>query len=129
MHDNTRSSGWSGDEPATWASDRAIQVALQSPVPAMIVLAQRATITLISYVANYVTTETLSALVRATAGVVDVTDTLVIGDGHLVLDWFALGWHPHQDLDDRDKARVVRMMAPPAMLRCAVTSANHRRSL
>ena len=82
MHDNTRSSGWSGDEPATWASERAIQVALQSPVPAMTVLAQRATITLINYVANYVTTETLSALVRATAGVVDLTDTLVIGDGH-----------------------------------------------
>jgi len=39
-------------------------------------------------------------LARATEGVVDVTDNLVIGGSHPVLDWFFPGRNPNQDLDD-----------------------------
>ncbi len=62
--------------------------------------AQNATVTLTGHVANEATKEALIAVARATEGVIDVTDNLVIGGGHPFLDWFFPDRNPNQDLDD-----------------------------
>ncbi len=100
---NNRSSGGATDEPITQAIERAIQARMQPNAPPIDVSAQGATVTLTGHVANQATKEALIHLARATDGVVDVTDNLVIGGGHPVLDWFFPGRNPNQDLDDVDR--------------------------
>ena len=100
---NKRSSGWATDEPITQAIEREIQARRQSHAPPIDVSAQGATVTLTGHVANQATKEALIALARATPGVIDVTDNLVIGGGHPFLDWFFPGRNPNQDLDDVDR--------------------------
>ncbi len=101
----TRNSGWATDELITQASERAIQVRMRPHAPPIDVAVQGATVTLTSHVANQGAKEALIAVARATDGVVDVTDNLVIGGSHPVLDWFFPGRNPNQDLDDVDRAR------------------------
>ncbi len=99
----TRSNGWATDEPITQAIERAIQARMRPHAPPIDVSAQGATVTLTGHVANEATKEALIAVARATEGVIDVTDNLVIGGGHPVLDWFFPGRNPNQDLDDVDR--------------------------
>ncbi len=103
-----RSSSWATDEPITQAIEREIQARMQPHTPPIEVSAQGATVTLTGDVANQATKEALIALARATEGVVDVTDNLVIGGSHPVLDWFFPGRNPNQDLDDVDKHMTIR---------------------
>jgi osmotically-inducible protein OsmY len=96
----TSNSDWATDEPITQAIEREIQARMQPHAPPIDVSAQGATVTLTGHVANEATKEALIALARATEGVIDVTDNLVIGGGHPFLDWFFPDRNPNQDLDD-----------------------------
>jgi len=98
-----RSSGWATDEPITQAIEREIQARRQPHAPPIDVSAQGGSVTLTGHVANQATKEALIQLARGTAGVIDVTDNLVIGGGHPFLDWFFPGRNPNQDLDDVDR--------------------------
>ncbi len=100
---NNSSSGWATDEPITQAIEREIQAKMQPGAPPIDVSAQGRSVTLTGHVANQATKEALIQLARGTAGVVDVTDNLVIGGGHPFLDWFFPGRNPNQDLDDVDR--------------------------
>jgi len=100
---NNKSSDWATDEPITQAIEREIQAKMQPGAPPIDVSAQGGSVTLTGHVANQATKEALIQLARGTAGVVDVTDNLVIGGGHPFLDWFFPGRNPNQDLDDVDR--------------------------
>ncbi len=103
----TRNSDWATDKPITQAIESAIQARMQPHASPIEVSAQGATVTLTGHVANQATKDALIALARATEGVVDVTDNLVIGGSHPVLDWFFPGRNPNQDLDDVDKHMTI----------------------
>ncbi|MDQ2829456.1 MAG: BON domain-containing protein [Chloroflexota bacterium] len=98
-----RSSGWATDEPITQAIEREIQARMQPGARPIDVSAQGGSVTLTGHVANQATKEALIQLAHGTAGVIDVTDNLVIGGGHPFLDWFFPGRNPNQDLDDVDR--------------------------
>ena len=93
-------SGWSKDEPITAAIEREIQARMQPDAPPISVAAQGSSVTLTGHVANQATKDALIQLARDTAGVIDVTDNLVIGGGHPFLDWFFPWRDPNKDLED-----------------------------
>ncbi len=78
MHDTTRS-GWPTDEPITPVIERESQATMQSHAPPIVGSAQGTTVTRPSQGAPQATQEPPIALARAPQGVVDVTDTLVVG--------------------------------------------------
>ncbi len=96
-------SNWSEDEPITASIEREIQARMQPNASPIDVSAQGGTVTLTGHVANQATKEALIHLAGATKGVINVTDNLVIGGGHPVLDWLFPGRNPNQDLDDVDR--------------------------
>jgi osmotically-inducible protein OsmY len=96
-------SDWSRDEPITAAIEREIQARMQPDAPPINVAAQGATVTLTGHVANQATKDAIIQMARDTDGVIDVTDDVVIGGSHPVLDWFFPWRDPNKDLEHTDK--------------------------
>ena len=93
---------WTKDEPITAAIERAIQARMRPNTPPIDVAAQGATVTLTGHVANQATKDAIVQLARNTDGVIDVTDNLVIGEGHPFLDWLLPGRDVNKDLEQVD---------------------------
>jgi len=100
---NSNSVSWNKDEPITAAIEREIQSRLRPDAPPINVAVQGASVSLTGYVANQATKDALIQMARATDGVIDVTDNLVVGGGHPFLDWLFPWRDPNKDLEQDDR--------------------------
>lgn len=91
------------DEQITQAIEREIQARMQPNASPMNVAVQGATVTLTGHVANQATKDAIIQMARDTDGVIDVTDDVVIGGSHPVLDWFFPWRDPNKDLEQANK--------------------------
>lgn len=92
----------SPDQQITRRIEEAIQARMRSDAPPINVAVQGATVTLTGHVANQETKDALNSLARATPGVLNVTDNLVIGGGHPFLDWLLPTRDQNRDLVEGD---------------------------
>ena len=90
------------DQHITRRIEEAIQTRMRPDAPPINVAVLGATVTLTGHVANQETKDALNALARATPGVLNVTDNLVIGGGHPFLDWLLPNRDPNRDLVEGD---------------------------
>jgi osmotically-inducible protein OsmY len=87
----------------TQTIEQEIQARMPPDAPPVNVAVLGGSVTLTGHVANQATKDALIQLAHNTDGVIDVTDNLVIGEGHAFLDWLFPGRDANRDLENADR--------------------------
>jgi osmotically-inducible protein OsmY len=91
------------DEEISQAIERKIDAAMGPKASPINVAVEGATVTLTGHVANQATKDALIKIARSVDGVIDVTDNLVVREGHPVLDSLFPWRDQNRDLEDKDR--------------------------